>query len=123
MTVLDDQGKVFTNLSGTADANGFCDYPDASQEGVVISLLDTNGNQLPPNYYDMTLTTYPVSTLAESKSAAYQANAAGSGGTSSGLLRVEDPELILRKPLEIPILAELLSQTNAPAATNAPTKQ
>jgi hypothetical protein len=34
-------------------------------------------------------------------------------------LRVEDPSLILRKPLEITNLDFLLSQTNAPPATNA----
>jgi hypothetical protein len=38
-------------------------------------------------------------------------------------LRVEDPNLILRKPLEIPNLDLLLSQTNAPAETNVPAKQ
>jgi hypothetical protein len=38
-------------------------------------------------------------------------------------LRVEDPEYILRKPLEITNLDFLLSQTNAPATTNAPIKQ
>ncbi len=35
-------------------------------------------------------------------------------------LRVEDPNLILRKPLEISNLDYLLSQTNAPPATNTP---
>jgi hypothetical protein len=35
-------------------------------------------------------------------------------------LRVEDPSLILRKPLEITNLDFLLSQTNAPSGTNAP---
>lgn len=38
-------------------------------------------------------------------------------------LRVEDPTLILRKPLEIKNLNFLLSQTNAPAETNVPAKQ
>ena len=38
-------------------------------------------------------------------------------------LRVEDPSLILRKPLEIPNLDLLLSQTNTPAETNVPAKQ
>jgi len=37
-------------------------------------------------------------------------------------LRVEDPTLILRKPLELPNLDFLLSQTNASATTNAPGK-
>lgn len=35
-------------------------------------------------------------------------------------LRVEDPDLILRKPLEVTSLDYLLSQTNAPPATNVP---
>jgi hypothetical protein len=38
-------------------------------------------------------------------------------------LRVEDPSLILRKPLEITNLDYLLSQTNAPAETNVPARQ
>jgi hypothetical protein len=38
------------------------------------------------------------------------------------LLRVEDPSLVLRKPLEITNLDFLLSQTNAPAQTNVPVR-
>ena len=38
-------------------------------------------------------------------------------------LRVEEPDYILRKPLEITNLDYLLSQTNAPAQTDVPAKQ
>jgi hypothetical protein len=38
-------------------------------------------------------------------------------------LSVKDPKYILRKPLEVPNLDYLLSQTNAPAETNLPAKQ
>jgi len=89
MTVYDDQGNLFTNLSGTVDANGFCDYPDTTQEGAVISLLDENGNQLPSNYYDVTVTTSPAATASASR---VHANAAG-GGASSGFRRYYNEKL------------------------------
>jgi len=38
-------------------------------------------------------------------------------------MHVNKSEYILRKPLEIPNLDLLLSQTNAPAETNVPAKQ
>ena len=81
MTVYDDQGNLFTNLSGSVDANGFCDYPDTTQEGVIVSLLDDNGNQLPSAFYDVTVTTYPVA------AGNVRANDANSGGASSGFKR------------------------------------
>jgi len=84
MDVYDDQGNLFTNLSGTVDANGYCDYPDTSQEGVAINLLNNNGNQLQSSYYDVYVTTYPAATAMFNS---IRANDANSGGTSSARRR------------------------------------
>jgi len=46
MDIYDDQGVLFDSLAGDVDENGFCDYPDTSQQGVSVSLLDGDGNPL-----------------------------------------------------------------------------
>ena len=64
--VYGDKGEPFTSLSGPVDASGYCDYPDTSGEGIVISLLDEQGNDLPSNFYDVTITTYPAGAQQQS---------------------------------------------------------
>lgn len=76
MDVYDDQDNLFTSLSGPVDANGYCDYPDTSQEGVAISLPNNNQS----TYYDVYVTTYPAATAMFNSASANDAN---SGGTSS----------------------------------------
>ena len=58
MDIYDDQDNLFDSLAGDVDADGFCDYPDTSQQGVSISLLDEDGNPLPSEYYTVVVTTH-----------------------------------------------------------------
>jgi hypothetical protein len=81
MEVYDDQTNLFASLSGSVDGNGFCLDPNTGQPGITVSLLDTNGNQWPSEYFTVQVTTYPVLELAQSKSL-FQANQSGGGGSS-----------------------------------------
>jgi hypothetical protein len=53
MDIYDDQGVLFTSLSGNVDADGFCVDPATGNPGVRVSILDGQGNQLPSEYYDI----------------------------------------------------------------------
>jgi hypothetical protein len=57
MNIHDDQGNLFTSLSGNVDADGFCVDSATGKQGVRVSILDGQGNQLPSEYYDIQVAT------------------------------------------------------------------
>lgn len=83
MDIYDDQTNLFASLEGNVDADGFCIDPNTGEQGVVISLLDNNGNDLPSNFYDVVVTTYP----AEGMSGVQVMAQNSSGGTASRFKR------------------------------------
>jgi hypothetical protein len=84
MDVYDDQTNLFASLDGDVDSDGFCLDPDTGEPGIVISLLDTNGDQLPSVFYDVTVTTYPAEVIASN---VHANGAPAGGGASSGFKR------------------------------------
>jgi hypothetical protein len=77
MDVYDDQTNLFASLEGNVDGNGFCLDPNTGQPGITLSLLDTNGNQLPSKFY-----TYEISTFAAAIGSYAETKTEGNGGAS-----------------------------------------
>ena len=73
LDIYDDQTNLIAEVSGDVDGNGFCLDPDIGEEGVTVSLLDTNGNELASTYYTADVTTFPAP--SEQSSVQFRANA------------------------------------------------
>lgn len=76
MDIYDDQTNLFASLSGAVDANGYCLDPNTAQPGISVSIVDTNGDQLPSAYYTVEVT-------ASSSEAQKNGPAAARAGSSS----------------------------------------
>jgi hypothetical protein len=80
--VYDDQTNLITEVSGSVDGNGFCLDPNTGEEGITVSLLDTNSVELPSAYYTVDVTTFPPSEQSQVRHNQVRPNYAG--GSSSG---------------------------------------
>jgi len=57
--IYDDQTNLVSEVNGGVDSSGFCLDPESGEEGITISLVDTNGNELPSTYFTVDVSTFP----------------------------------------------------------------
>ena len=60
LDLYDDQSNVCATVSGSVDSNGFCLDPNTGTPGITVSLLDTNGNDLPSTSFTADVETWPA---------------------------------------------------------------
>jgi hypothetical protein len=88
MDVYDDQTNLVTSVSGSVDANGYCNDPNTGQPGITVGLQDTNGVDLPSTYFTVDVTTWPVAVASNGK---IHPNASSSGGHGARRFGHEGP--------------------------------